>query len=289
MMVRDPQEMLRGCVGVSSLPMIFLRLNEAINSPRSSAVEISEIIAEDPGLTARLLRLVNSPLYNFPAKIETISRAVVIVGTQQIRDLALATTVLKLFEGIPADLVTMESFWAHSVACGLASRILAAYRRELNVERYFVAGILHDIGRLIICSQAPELARQALAACSDHGGLLHEAEARILGFDHAAVGRLLARAWKLPTSLEEVVGYHHCPDRAKRFPVETAVVHLGDIAAHALQLGGSGQRYVPPLNALAWKTLEIPASALGPALEQVERQFHLVHETMLPDRKTCAN
>ena len=162
-MSRDPRDLVKSCVEVSSLPMVFLRINEAISSPRTSVVDISRIIADDPGLTARLLRLVNSPLYNFPGKIETISRAVVIVGTQQLRDLALATSVLKLFEGIPGDLVTMQSFWEHSVSCGLASRILASYRQEPNVERYFVAGMLHDIGRLVIYSQAPALAREALA------------------------------------------------------------------------------------------------------------------------------
>jgi len=282
----DPRKLVAGCGEVSSLPMVFLRINEAINSPRSSVADISKIIAEDPGLTARLLRLVNSPLYSFPGKIETISRAVVIVGTQQLRDLALATSILRLFQGIPEDLVSMESFWEHSVACGLGSRVLAAHRGEPNVERYFVAGILHDIGKLVLYSQAPELARQALAAGASQGEPAHVAEARILGFDHATLGRLLVHAWRLPASLEEVAGFHHSPGQATRYPVETAVVHLADIVAHLLRPGDWGG-VLAPLDASAWKTLGLATGTLALTLDQVDRQFHEVVQTILPDRKSC--
>jgi HD-like signal output (HDOD) protein len=288
-MLRNPRDLVASCVEVSSLPAVFLRLNEAINSPRSSIIDMSKIIAEDPGLTARLLRLVNSSLYSFPGKIETISRAVVIVGVQQLRELALATSVMKLFEKIPEDLASMESFWAHSVACGLAARILASHRRDPNVERFFVAGILHDVGKLVIYSQSPDLAREALRAAAGNGSLLHEAEAHAIGFDHTFVGRLLVRAWKLPASLEEVAGCHHAPALATRFPVEAAVVHLADILAHVLQLGASGQIVVPPLDPQAWDLLGIPAGSLVLTLEQVERQFSDVLSTLLPNGKPCVH
>jgi HD-like signal output (HDOD) protein len=128
-MAHDVGHLLDEYTEIASLPMIFVQINEALNSRSGSITDVSRIIGEDPGLTARLLRLVNSPLYGFPSRIETISRALVVVGTQQLRDMALATSVIKLFSGIPADLVTMESFWQHTVACALAARILATYRR----------------------------------------------------------------------------------------------------------------------------------------------------------------
>lgn len=284
-MIRDPRELLEGCVEVASLPMIFFRINEAINSPRASVADISKIISEDPGLTARLLRIVNSPLYNFPGKIETISRAVVIVGTQQLRDLALATSVTKLFKGIPPDLVSMESYWQHSVACGLAARILATYRGETNVERFFVAGILHDIGRLLIYTKVEDLAREALGRCNSEGELLYVAEQKVIGFDHAAIGRVLIRAWRLPSSLEEVVAFHHDPRRASRFPVEAGIVHVADILAHVTGLGSSGEPFVPPLDGEAWERVAVSTSVLSPTLDQLERQFSDVMHTILPDSK----
>jgi HD-like signal output (HDOD) protein len=286
-MLDSPRELVARCVEVSSLPAVFFRLNDAINSPRASVPDISRIIAEDPGLTARLLRLVNSPLYGFPGKIETISRAVVIVGTQQLRDLALATSVMKLFDKIPRDLISMQSFWAHSVACGLAARILASHRRDPNLERFFVAGILHDIGKLVLCSQSPELVREALGAAAAPGKLLHASENDILGFDHAFIGRLLIRTWKLPANLEEAAGCHHAPANAARFPVEAAVVHVADILAHALQFGASGQQGVPPLEAGAWELLGVPTSVLGPTLDQMDRQFNDVLHSLFPNGQTC--
>ena len=131
--MRKASDLLKGVVSVSSLPGVYLRLSNVVGDPRSSASDVGRVIADDPGLTARLLRLVNSAMYGFPSKIETVSRAISIVGTQQLQDLALATSVIRLFANMPQELVTMESFWRHSVACGVAARALAGRRREPNV------------------------------------------------------------------------------------------------------------------------------------------------------------
>ena len=152
----SPRDLLKGYVEVSSLPMIHLRLEEAINNQNKSMSDIAKVIREDPGLTARLLRIVNSAFYNFPSKIETISQAVTIVGTQQLSALALATSVMKMFKGLPQNLVSMDSFWRHSIACGLAARMIGSFRRETKPERFFVAGMLHDIGRLIMYTKIPD-------------------------------------------------------------------------------------------------------------------------------------
>jgi len=282
-MTPDARQLLDEYVEVSSLPMIFVRINEALNRPSSSIMDVSRIISEDSGLTARLLRLVNSPLYGFPSHIETVSRALVVIGTQQLRDMALATSVIKLFSGIPADLVTMESFWQHSVACGLAARILATYRREANVERLFVGGLLHDVGRLVLYSRMAKLAREALVRARQDRKLLTLAEREVIGFDHALVGSLLVRAWRLPASLEEMVAFHHQPSEARRFPKDAALIHIANIIAHALEIGTSGERFVPPLAAEAWECLGIPISVLARTLDQVERQFDEVLRTILTD------
>ena len=280
-MLCKPSDLLIGYPEVASLPTIYNRLNEAINSPHTSMAELGRIIKDDPGLTARLLRLVNSPFYGFPSKIETISRALVIVGVQQVRDLALATAVVNLFRGIPEHMVSMESFWRHSIACGVAAKILATFRREANVERYFVAGILHDIGRLIINIRIPDKARDALSRSESEGELFYQAEHQVIGFDHAAVGSALLQAWNLPPSLEEVVAYHHNPEGARQFPIETAIVHVADILAHAMQLGNSGERFVPPLDEQAWDNIGLSTSVLSPTLDQLERQFTDVVDTIL--------
>jgi HD-like signal output (HDOD) protein len=272
-MLHSPNDLLKGYIEVASLPTVFTRINEAVNNPRASINQIGSIISEDAGLSSRLLMVVNSAFFNFPQRIESITKAIGIVGTQQLRDLALATSIIKLFKGIPRDLVDMEAFWKHCVAVGIAARTLATFRRETNVERFFVAGILHDIGRLVMYLKIPDLSRESLLRAKNNNELLHVAESEQIGFDHAAVGRVLMQAWKLPAYQEEVVAFHHKPHLATRFPVETAIVHVADIIAHSMHLGTSGEQFVPPLREEAWDRLGLPVSILAPMFEQVDRQF----------------
>jgi HD-like signal output (HDOD) protein len=280
-MFNRPEDLLKGLVQLSSLPAVYTKINEAVNNPRSSMQDISTIISDDPGLTSRLLQLVNSAFYGFPSKIETVSRALFIVGTQQIRDLALATSIMSLFKGIPESLVNMESFWRHSVACGVAAKILATYRRcEMNVERFFAAGIIHDIGRLVIYKKIPETAQEMIQRCKTNKELLYIVEKEVMGFNHSNVGRVLVKYWNLPPSLEDVVAYHHSPKDAKRYPIETSVVHMADIIVHAMQYGNSGEMYVPPLDKKALELVGVPSSVLSPALDQLEKEVNDVVQTL---------
>ena len=271
---KTPEALLKGLVEVSSLPFIYIKINEAVNNPLSSIQDINEIISGDPGLTSRLLRLVNSAFYGFRSKVDTVSRALMMVGTQQIRDLALATSVMSLFKGIPGHLVSMESLWRHSVACGLAAGMLAKVRQsEANGERFFTAGIIHDIGRLLIYKKLPETAKEMLLRCKDSKEPLYLVEKEVLGFDHSELGRALAQSWNLPPNLEEVLAYHHVPWEAKQYPGETCVVHIADYIAHALQLGDSGEWYLPPLDERAWKLGGIPASVLSSTSDRLKQEF----------------
>jgi putative nucleotidyltransferase with HDIG domain len=283
--MRRASDLLKGVVSVASLPGIYLRLSAVVSDPRSSAADVGHVIAEDPGLTARLLRLVNSAMYGFPSKIETVSHAISIVGTAQLQDLALATSVIRLFASVPESLVTMESFWRHSVACGVTARVIASRRREANVERYFVAGLLHDIGRPIMYMQIPAEARQAVLHARETGEPLFRVEHALLGFDHAHVGQALLDLWKLPASLRESVANHHYPDRSQRFPAETAIVHVADLIANSLNLGSSGEAGVPPLDARAWDLLGLPTTSIDDVLEEAERHYEAAVHVIALDRE----
>jgi len=270
---------------IFSLPSIFLRLNNAVNDLRSSVTDIGNIISEDQGLTARILKLANSPLYGFPSKIETISKAVLIIGTKQIRDLTLATSIIRVFEGIPENLITMETFWRHSIACGVIARIIAGYRREPNVETFFTAGILHDIGRLIMYAKMPAECRDILSQIAKQPQLLFKVERESLGFNHTDVGGLLLKQWKLPQDLMEAVANHHNPDKALQYPVEAAAVHVADILAHALQLGNSGEKYIPCLSEEAWAKLSFQTSMLPFLFKQGLQHVDIAMQIILPSKK----
>jgi HD-like signal output (HDOD) protein len=268
-------------VELSSLPFIYIKINNAINDHRSSIKDISDIISGDPSLTTRLLRLVNSAFYGFPSKIDTVSRALLAVGTNQLRDLALATSVLRVFKGIPEGLVSMESLWRHSVACGLAAKMVAtAGGREANVERFFTAGIIHDIGRLVIYKMMPGAAQEMMLRCRVHNEPLSLVEKQGIGFDHADLGRALAQLWNLPASLEEMIACHHSPSDARLYPVEACVVHIADYIAHAMQLGDSGEQYIPPLDKKVWNLVGIPESALSYISDPLRAEFEDVVQSL---------
>jgi HD-like signal output (HDOD) protein len=278
-----PRTLLQSYVEISSLPMIYNRISEVANDPRASMSSIGKVIAEDPGLTVRLLRLVNSAFYSFPSEIETITQALVIIGTQQLCDLALGTSVTTLFNGIPEDLVDMKSFWRHSVACGIAAKTIATYRREPNIERFFVMGMIHDIGRLVIYRKISDCGREVLLRCKSTGALMHLVEKELIGFDHAALGKELLESWKLPPSIVEAVAYHHVPSGARGYPTEAAVVHVADVIANATQSGSSGECFVPPLADEAWKSLGLSTSILSPALDHLERHVNDMVRTILKE------
>lgn len=276
------REIAASAVTVASPPLIYERLVQVINDPRSGAADIALVISEDSGLTARLLKIVNSALFSFPRRIETVSQAVTVVGTSQIRELALATSVISMFDGIPTDVVDMRSFWHHSLACGVTARVAAGHRREDNVERFFVAGLLHDIGRLVLFMNESEEAGTAVRMAEEEELPLFLAERQLLGCDHAQVGEALMERWNIAPSFREAVGYHHEPARARRFPVEAAAVHVADAVAHGLAWGRSGETRVPPFDPAAWDTLGVELTLLPMILDEAERQteaaLHLLGE-----------
>jgi HD-like signal output (HDOD) protein len=272
-MSREAAEIVRGAVSLRSLPDVYQRLARVIEHPRSSVADIAAVVSQDAGLTARLLGLVNSSFLGFPGRIESVSQAVAVLGTAQLQDLALATAVLRVFEDVPQELVDMESFWRHALASALFARGLAARRHEANLERFFVAGLLHDLGSAVLYAQRPNQARRCLRHAASGDALLHEAEAKVLGCDHADVGRALLAAWQLPLSLQDAVGSHHRPSAAFCFPSEAAVVHVADLMSDALELGSNGERLVPALDPEAWARLKIATSEVPAVVAEVLHQL----------------
>jgi putative nucleotidyltransferase with HDIG domain len=258
---------------VYSLPLFYDRLNETINHPRSSIDDISKIITEDQGLTARLLRLANSPMFGCYARVDSITKAVTIIGTQQLRDLALAASVMGVFKGIPEDLLNMASFWQHCIACGIIARSLAVYRRETNVERLFVAGMLHDVGQVVLAAARPEVMHEFLETQRDSGRLYVDLERERLGFDHAELGGALLKKWKIPASIGDPVACHHNPGSAEQFRIEAALIHLADIVCQAMELGQGAEWGVSLLDEPAWDRLGLSPHMLGAVLKQSESQI----------------
>ena len=254
---------------VSSLPAIYQEITEIVNHPRSSAQDVANVISKDTGLTARLLKLVNSAFYGFPSKIETVSRAITMVGMNELCDLSLATSVTAIFGTELGKHLDMSMFWRHSICCGVVARSLAKQRREPRTERYFVAGLLHDIGRLVIFAQLPATAIRMVETSSKTGRPVHQVESETMKFNHADVGGALLEYWNLPASQREAVECHHQPGGALRYPVEAAVTHVAEVVTNAMR---TDHTLVAPLVASVWGQLDLDPGLLPSLMEEAEMQ-----------------
>ncbi|MBC8317793.1 MAG: HDOD domain-containing protein [Desulfobulbaceae bacterium] len=236
-----------------SLPETYLRLKEILDEPDFTMAEVAILISQDPGLTVRLLRLVNSSFFGRSAKIETVSHAVSILGTQQIHDLVLATCVSQAFDGMSLEVMTMQRFWERSVMCGVNSQLLSSMSQPDYSERLFVCGLLHDVGHLIMYESIPEQCQQAIKESLESGMSLHKIEHNLFGFDYAQIGGAMMRHWGLPQSLWEPAQYHTDPEKAEQYLHETAIVHIGSLLTRAGD--GEGTFDMGPLrvNPAAWE------------------------------------
>lgn len=270
------KELVRGVDGLVTLPDVFVRINQLVESPDSSVAEIAAAVNLDPSFTVRLLRVANSPFYGFSTSVDTVAKAVSVIGTAQIRNLALATSVVSSFESIPNKLITLNNFWRHSLYCGLAARKLARLAGKCDAEAVFTAGLLHDIGELIIFNRMPDQARDALLLVQDSADemTMQQAEQQTMGFDHAQVGGELARHWKLPVMLEECIAFHHHIRAAGRYPRETALVHIANILALMAEVKTLDLADVAPLDPAAWEvTGLIAADVVERAVQETQGEI----------------
>lgn len=277
-----PMTLIESEPKLTSLPDVFVRINEVLNDPNSSAQEAAEAIGKDTSLSTKLLKLVNSAFYGFPVKVDTLSRAVTIVGSRQLTTLALGISVISLFKDLPAGLVGMRSFWKHSIACGVIASVLAGPEGGPNVERLFVAGLLHDMGRLVLYRNLPRHMAHVLAAARRDRILLRDAERRLLGFDHATLAGMLLRQWRFPESLEKAVRHHHGGLAHMSMPMPAAV-HAADAMAGALAIGSSGEIFAPPLSPAAWGALGLQQELLPDVLATAMTHIEDITRTFLPD------
>jgi HD-like signal output (HDOD) protein len=258
-------------VKLASLPAVYHQIMEVINNQLSTAFHIAETVSLDTSLSARILRLVNSAFYGMPKRIDSISKAIIWIGSKELTTLAQGVSIISHFKNIPARLFNMNSFWEHSIATGVMARIFSSLKPGLSEERFFAAGLLHDIGILILSNAAPHRMAKALDIAKRRPVPLHIAEEEVFGFDHTQVGSSLLREWKIPTSLGGMIRHLNNPEKASN-SLEASLLHVAEVVASASGYHFSNSCYVPQINQAAWEILDFSPSVLSTTLRQSVRQ-----------------
>ena len=250
-----------------TLPNVVKDICAMVEDKRTGASDIGEVVARDQVLSAKILRLVNSPVYGFPGRISSITHALVLLGFNVVKGLVLSTAVFDTFAQHTCG------FWQHSLGCAIISRHLAKELAMADPEEIMVAGLLHDLGKAVLSFMAPHEFEEALAMAEENHCHIAVAEREVFGVDHARVASWVAREWHLPDRLCDALAYHHRPDLAKAGRQTTAVVHLADILTRGMGYGKPGDRAMPTLDHQAFHSLGVSYEQIDGVLEHAEMEY----------------
>jgi len=281
------QSLIEESVELISLPDVYIRLRDVINSPDSSMADVAGVIANDPSITARLLKLVNSSFFGLASKVDTITHAINLLGTQQVHDLVLATSVIDSFSGFSNDYFNIYDFWFNAVYCAVTARLLAYYCEGLETERPFVAGLLHNIGHLLTYQKIPEESLSAIELAAQKNMSLYMVEREVLGFDYALLGAELMREWELPKSLQEITEFHVEPEKAGEFQLETTIIHI----ASAITQNSLAQIPISPdtlaINPACWQLTGLSVDDMPKIKKEVDEQVSAVMNLLFTHKKNA--
>lgn len=271
-----------------SLPDVYLRLKAVLDDPNSNLADVAEVVVNDPAMTVRLLRIVNSAYFGLGVEIDTVSRAVGLLGTHEVHDLVLAAAVTQSFEGMSNDIMDMQNFWQRSVVCAITSRELASLCNVQDSERLFVVGLLRDIGHLFIYQLAPQEAQRSIELARAQGVALHKAERALLGGDYARVGADLMRQWQLPQSIWEPTEYQAEPEKSQDYDVFTSLIHIAAHLTKGVDQGMSVEVALAGVLESAWQVTGLSPEQCADIDGRVEAQVAAVMRLMFPSSKTNA-
>ncbi|ACS78563.1 HDOD domain-containing protein [Maridesulfovibrio salexigens] len=263
---------LNSGIRLAAFPDIYYKIMETLNDPGAGSENLADIISKDSGLSAKLISLVNSPLYGFDLPVESLSRAVSLVGTDGVCQLALSVSVMEAFKGEHNVGFSMADFWKHSLACAVFCRILAQQVPGISQDKCFVVGMLHDIGQLIMLQQYSEKIDLAFQLRMSRSISYCKAESMIFGFDHCELAGKLFELWNIPPSITAgVVGHHGV--RSGELCIESAICSVADAMAVALQYGTDSFGLINTPYTGAWDTLGLPDGAVVTTISKAKRQI----------------
>lgn len=246
-----------------ALPAALTEITRLMQDQNSSTEQIARVIERDQALAAKVLKMVNSPIYGFPGRISSIKHTLVLLGVNVIRGIIISSAV---FDSMNKS---MLGLWEHSVACSLASIEIAKAAGLEHPEEYSVMGLLHDIGKMVFTMQIPEAKQEVDALVKQEDMLFRDAEKHLLGFGHEKINEWLCEHWNLPLNLREAMIYHHTPMNAQFHPEAASVVHLADFMARMFECGFGGDENVTQLDPRALRILSFNHTLIENVLNEL--------------------
>ncbi|MCX5810548.1 MAG: HDOD domain-containing protein [Proteobacteria bacterium] len=247
-----------------TLPGILKKILKALENPNVSLTEIGAFISNDPVITAKVLKMVNSAVYGFPGRISSVSQAVILLGLNVVKGLLLGVSIFELMQE------TMVGLWEHSTGCSIAARLIARKKGLKEPEEISVAALLHDIGKVVLILQYPEHYEHAMKQAQERGVVIYLTEEDIFTVTHADAGSWIAEKWRFPGILTEVIRHHHKSRLSGTFSIETSIVNLADILVRARGFGFAGDNLVPAINPAVWENLNMTENDLKDILKEME-------------------
>jgi HD-like signal output (HDOD) protein len=249
--VSSAHELVQSCSNLFTLPEIYLRVRDVVDNPESTMDDLANALKLDPAISARLLKIVNSPLYGFPKQIDSIARAVTLLGMQPVSDLVASTTIGQTFTGMTVDLMDLQTFWRKSVRCALLAGKIAKANGIDESERFFIEGLLRDIGHLVLYQTIPQRAQSALVEAGYLGSPLAEVERSSIGYDFTEIGAELIRFWGMPNQIEQAIRHQLSPNQAGEFSLHASIVHLAGTLADYAELDPAQAGQLPSCDPFA--------------------------------------
>lgn len=277
-------EILVGAVDdLPTIPVVATQVIQMLDDHNVSVEEIADLMLTDQVMTARVMKLINSPIYRPVNEITSLKRALVYLGLRHIRELALTTSVISAFDA-DSGAIELNSFWEHSFGVGMVSKIIAKKVGYEDLEKAYIAGIIHDLGEVFLSNYMREPFQEVLDKIKNHPIRLVDAEAEMLGTTHCEIGLCIARKWNFPDAYCEVISCHHKPAEAQIDPVLCAIVNLSDLFCTVRELNYSGRQWISfnLSEEEAWNILKKESPAL--ARLDVER-FCYELDDAIPDVK----
>ncbi|GAB7080297.1 HDOD domain-containing protein [Megalodesulfovibrio paquesii] len=250
-----------------TLPKVLEEVTLLVEDPASSSEQIARLISMDQVLSAKVLKMVNSPIYGFPGRIGSIQHALVLLGLNVVKGVIISTSVFEAMRG------AMHGLWNHSLGCAMACAEIARVAGLEDPEEYSVPGLLHDLGKVVVAVQLPEVRIRLDAIVKDSDCSYRDAESSLLGLTHETVNDWLARHWRLPPKIREGMVFHHQPLRAEHYPAAACVVHVADFLVKVFEYGESGDDQVPLLDPSAFKLLKLDTPRLHSVLHALTNKF----------------